>query len=686
MTTTDDQTHRVPVLIAPAPARRAESASLDNEGTLSQSSMLYTCKTCAKRKVKCDKVKPVCSACRKGKLECNYQAPLPRSRKRKLDDDVLERLARYECILQQHGLLDETLPYTTEEAPREPATHNLSESELPASGKLLTGQGKSRYIESNIWQNLGDDEMQHLSDGEEENQIVTGNSISADPLTGTFMGCQQSILDYHPTHVDAMALWRVHVENVQPICKVLHIPSTSKMVEFTSRQPELASKADECILFAIYHTAIVSLTNEECSTQFGQSRSTLMEWYYFATRQALVNASFVKTTQMSVLQAFFLFLLSSRHYYDSHTYWILTGIALRISQRMGLHTDCEKLGLPPFDVEMRRRLFIQIYPLDSRASQVCGTNMTPVPGSWDIQLPLNINDEQIWPGMLAKPLEQKGATDMVFCLSRACLGRFLARAGAPVNGGGSWKFKECLEAEQLISAAENAVEEKFIRYCDIVNPLHFLTIGLARSQAAALRLRIQLPKIRNQTASDTERKELFQLAQKVLETDAAVHAHAGLRKYQWHIRPFLLWGAWDSLILVLTTIWKRRDLLSISETEAAWKSILQIYHNHNELLDSRKALHMALGRLALKTWDAHQSGPGIPDPAFINTLRSRQGSVSETGDTPSFGPLPMSAVNALFGGLSDSMGFDVNHKSGVVAEDWVCWDQLIKDYQFQDTQ
>ncbi|ODM14273.1 hypothetical protein SI65_10270 [Aspergillus cristatus] len=227
MAATDDQTHRSPVLIAPAPARRAESAGLDNDGTLSQSSMPYTCKTCAKRKVKCDKVKPVYSACRKGKLECIYQAPLPRSCKRKLSDDVLERLARYECILQQHGLMDETLPSTAERTPREPATRSLNESELPMPGKLLTGQGKSRCIESKIWQNLGDDEMQHLSEGEEENQIVTGHAISpgnfalADPLTGAFMVCQQSILDYHPTHVDAMTLWRTRVENVQPICKVL---------------------------------------------------------------------------------------------------------------------------------------------------------------------------------------------------------------------------------------------------------------------------------------------------------------------------------------------------------------------------------------------------------------------------------------------------------------------------------
>lgn len=172
--------------------------------------------------------------------------------------------------------------------------------------QFLTSQGKSRYIDSHIWYNLGDNEIQRT-------------------------------------------------ENVEAICKVLHIPSMNKMVSSISQHPEMASKTDEClcnlprrILFndrrrmhnptqtdAFYADATVSLG---CTASSGQC--------VFSQKPCSLSCKFS-----------YLFLLSSRYLYDPHTYWILTGIAARIGQRIGLHRDGEKLGLPPFDVEMRPWLF-----------------------------------------------------------------------------------------------------------------------------------------------------------------------------------------------------------------------------------------------------------------------------------------------------------------------------------------
>ena len=45
---------------------------------------------------------------------------------------------------------------------------------------------------------------------------------------------------------------------------------------------------------------------------------------------------------------------------NAHALWILTGVALRIGQRMGLHVDGATLGLPVFEAEMRRRIWWQI--------------------------------------------------------------------------------------------------------------------------------------------------------------------------------------------------------------------------------------------------------------------------------------------------------------------------------------
>jgi hypothetical protein len=277
MAAIDAKTHSRPVAIAPRPAK-ASSTDLGATGDSPQRTMPYTCRTCAKRKVKCDKT-PICFSSRQSKLECFYQAlGPPRRQKRKLSGDVNERLARYESILNQHGLLpkDADISHSIEETPQEPISLLWNEPETSRKGRLLTDQGKSRYIDSTLWRNLGDDEMQSMSDDEEEDRVGTSAAwdFASDPLTGTFMGSQQSLLQYHPTYAKAIMLWKTYTENVEPICKVLHIPSTLKMVEMVSKQPEMASKADECLLFAIYHFAVFSVTEEDCAKKFGRSRAS----------------------------------------------------------------------------------------------------------------------------------------------------------------------------------------------------------------------------------------------------------------------------------------------------------------------------------------------------------------------------------------------------------------------------
>ncbi|KAF3393744.1 Transcription factor vrtR1 [Penicillium rolfsii] len=598
----------------------------------------------------------------------------------------MAKLARYECILKENGLLDndavqvEGVPFQqqAEASPIKPITSK--------TGRLLTGQGRSRYIDSHMWFNLGDDEIRHMSTDEDEDTLTTEpvstNGLPQDPLTGAFLGCQQSTLHCHPSHTDAMQLWKTYTENVEPICKVLHIPSTGVMIESVSQRPEIASKAEECLMFSIYHCAIFSISEEECMKMFNQDRSIMMKQFHAAARQALVNASFMKTTEIAVLQAFYLYLLSSRYAYDPHTYWILTGISARIGQRIGLHRDGENLGLPPYEVEMRRRLFYQVFPHDSRASQSAGIDYVSLPEAWDTRPPLNINDDQIWPAMTEKPVEQTGATDMMFCLSRAYVGKRLAESGKSINRAGPWNSSDSREAEEVISAAESEVEEKFIRYCDIVNPLHFLTIGLARSGMTAMRLKLRLPKVRDQTATDQERKELFQLAQKTLDTDAAVHAHGGISRFQWHIKPFFLWGTRDSFIFMLTTLLKQRDLLSHDQIEAAWQSVAELYRNHDELFDSRQALSMAMRTLALKAWDSWRSSSRASEPEFISKLRSlrkNQDERHQQSDTL-INPGAASSNN-----LSSSIGMpgadDLDVVEGLEfdVDDWISWDLLLRD-------
>lgn len=668
----------------------------------------YSCQTCARRKVKCDKTLPICASCRNRGLQCLYQAPPPRRRKRQLSDgdlSVSEKLARYERILLEHGLLPQSARTSppAASAPQEPISLRFIEpyAETSKLGKVVVGHGSSRYINSTTWHSLEDYDIQHVSHEEDyerkEPTIALGSATEfpSDPLMGAFMGYQEHLLHCHPTHEEAMVLWNIHVENVEPICKVLHIPSSTRMAQEVSREPETVSRANECVLFAVYHFAVFTLTDEKCEKLFRRSRTMLIQRFSFAARQALVNASFLTTTDTSVVQALILFLLACRYHYDPNTYWILTGVAVRIAQRMGLHRDGEALGLPPFEVQLRRRLFYQLIPLDGIASQLSGTGIAIAPESWDTKEPLNINDDQIWPGMTAAPQEQKGATDMIFCLARACIGKFFAKS---MRGTATDQFQHHSAVEPLIREAESEVEEKYIRYCDVVNPLHFVTIGMARSAITAMRIKTRLPRVRDQTATDAERKELFQLAHRIIDTDAAAYAHTGLQRYQWHFRYFWAYGSWDSLIYILTSL-RRPGLLSRDEVNDTWSKVEQVYSNHGDLLESKQALHVAFRSLTLRAWDANPPSSSNPEPAFISTSRSRQkgklATIAATDDRNELaagpgddvispaGPSLMIDASSNFDGLSGDVGLEMSSEFSLETEDWTLWDQLIKDDQAQ---
>ncbi|KAK1818890.1 hypothetical protein LTR12_006697 [Friedmanniomyces endolithicus] len=691
--------------------------------------MPYSCQPCSRKKIRCDKSIPACSSCRRAEAGagCVYLAPPPRRRKRKLsgigngdgsggsDASTRERLERYERILVEQGLLSpqEVGEMTTTTATTATATTAGSggggggqakgmetpvsmleiDPEASRTGKVVAGHGKSRYMNSSLWRSLEDDDMPVMSEGEEEEEEEDGGEgEEGDLLTGAFMGRQRSLVYYHPTFAQALGLWETHVDKVEPLCKVLHVPTTRQMVEVVAQQAGLASKAEECLLFAIYHFAVYAMTETECLEQLGQSKATALQGYHFATKQALVNASFLKNTELPILQALVLLLISCRQSYDPHVFWILTGITVRIAQRMGLHRDGEALGLPPFDVQMKRRVFYQVVALDSMASRMTGTGIGIRPDSWDTKPPWNVNDAQIWPGMTEVPEEPKAATEMIYVLSRACVGKFFLKAG---RGTPAQQLQGREEVDAGIREAEDEVENEFIRYCDVMDPLHFLTMVAARSAITNMRMRTTLPKYKWKTATDMERRDFFFLAQKILDTDISACQHSSLKKFQWHVSVFFVWGSWDSMIFTLTSL-RKPEIFSDAETEAAWSRVEQIYANHSkELLVSMQALQVAIGRITLKAWDVRARG-GMAEPLFITSLRASPkvnpmaGTMSYDSGAMALGSTvysmsPMGFANgsgAVSGELGAGMGFEYGNDVNTVEDtDWLFWDQLIQDYQ-----
>lgn len=279
---------------------------------------------------------------------------------------------------------------------------------------------------------------------------------------------------------------------------------------------------------------------------------------------------------------------------------------------------------------------------------------------------------------------------MIFCLARARVGKAFIRAEQFTHDA-SGKA----DIELLIADTEGQIEEKYIRYCDVVNPLHYLTDCLPRSAITAMRLRARLPRGTDQALTGAETQEASQLSQDTLQMDLAASANTSLRRYRWYTRSLFLWGSWDSLIFTIMSLQKPGSL-SPATTNAAWSTVEELCHTHDKLLESTQALHIAIRRVTLQAWSVNIAHNRVPEPAFITELRSlravdrngRPGRHSSNA-TPSsrivgtLNPFPSGETTVSLDKPSGVPGHDVMDDLNLDYVDWTFWDQLIQEHQVQ---
>ncbi|RJE22003.1 Transcription factor [Aspergillus sclerotialis] len=115
---------------------------------------------------------------------------------------------------------------------------------------------------------------------------------------------------------------------------------------------------------------------------------------------------------------------------DPRSFLCLTAIADRIAKRDGLHCNTQGRGLSAFDTEIRRRIWWQTVLLDSRAVEMSGAGTPILSYAWNAKLPLNINESELSPEANSLPQEHDCATDMIFCLVRCEIAKFLRQIRA----------------------------------------------------------------------------------------------------------------------------------------------------------------------------------------------------------------------------------------------------------------
>ena len=482
------------------------------------------------------------------------------------------------------------------------------------------------------------DALEHSSDelSDEDVTIQDGTDLMLG-LTPTTM----NLYHLHPPRDHMTELWRVFLENVDPVTKVLHGPSLQPVIQKASLDASAIPKSLEALLFAIYSAAVVTLNDHDCERIFGESRKSLLSQYRLATKVALSRAKFIGSANLVVLQAFYIHLLSMREVYDSRTLWTLTGVALRMAEGMGLHRNGLFLHLPPFETEIRHRIWWQLKIFEGDSAELSGSGKFTISDSDPkaTQPPSNINDNEFYPGISSLPVAKGRATDMVFCALRYELRsywtsndrfkrlRLQDQSTMQTIFGKTEAMNAVRERDEAIDEFERLLEDKYVRYCDPSIPIQLMATVAARVAVSNSRLMAHHPRtwVSQEEIPESERQYVWNLSLKGLRQFSMLHSNRELQRFSWHAAFYFRWQPFINTLDIL------RVSPLIQEADQAWRLVDEVYETNPEFAsNTKKALYVAVGNLCLKAYDAREAALAkqsrlIPTPpSYIDIFRRQR--------------------------------------------------------------
>jgi hypothetical protein len=441
----------------------------------------------------------------------------------------------------------------------------------------------------------------------------------------------------HPPAELIRQLWQTFIENVNPLTKLVHIPSLQPAIEKAIANIECIPRGFEALMFAIYSMAVLSLLEDECKEILGETRAILLPRYVAATEAALSRARFMSSTSIVVLQALVLHILSIRDVCEPRAVWSLTGVAIRVAEGMGMRLDGTLLGLSPFETEIRRRIWWQLNLHDFRAAELCGQakfrafkldETTP-------KKPANVNDTDLYPAMPRAAAESTRPTEMIWCMFRTELASFAAtqiarihKLGKDVFTSDEYAAMDDLKIKDFFSKElEDTIETRYLRFCDPSQPLQLMTLIGARSTMNIFRFMAHHPRrwAKLDQVPACEQQLVWTIVIQLLEQYSMMQSNPQLRCFAWNVPYFINWPA---VIHILDTL--RADPLHLDAMKA-WRLIDTLYENNSEmLLSTTKPIFVAVGSLCLKAFSARTAAltkekRSLSDPPeYITKLREQR--------------------------------------------------------------
>lgn len=118
-----------------------------------------------------------------------------------------------------------------------------------------------------------------------------------------------SLEDLQPEPVQAFRLWQMFLDRVNPLMKIIHVPTLQPYVTQATGDMSSIPMNYQALLFAVYLMATISLSELECKQMLGTSRDNALHKFTAGTRLALIRFDLLRNYDMAALQAMLLFLV-----------------------------------------------------------------------------------------------------------------------------------------------------------------------------------------------------------------------------------------------------------------------------------------------------------------------------------------------------------------------------------------
>ncbi|TVY86555.1 Transcription factor, partial [Lachnellula willkommii] len=471
---------------------------------------------------------------------------------------------------------------------------------------------------------------------------------------------QPFVLELPPEPV-VSSLVDTYLHRVDPVFKATHAPSLRQL--FLLDEYSL-TPAQEALKFSVLFTSVCSLEDDEFLQRFNYSRSSLRSRLQLASEVFLSRTNLLNTSNLTVLQAFVIYLVGLRTVDECRPICILMATAIRLGQCLGL--DLEKTNHTPFETEIRRRVWCSIGILDIMTTFDSGSHSVLAGAAFFRARPMHINDADISPDNLEPPCVRSGFTDMSFCCAQYDILQFMKKLlYVPLDFEGRPLLQhDWPQRYAIVEECASLINKKYLSYCNKDDPFQLFMIIVCEVLITTARLLIRRPLYRSYSdpPPPSDNFNVLEVAMELKRQSLQKTKNAILRPYAW-----FFWAKWYHLAVVFAELCEHTEGPTVDKAwdiaEVGLAHLKESFRNDSMLRSLEKLKRKAQSARGIKT-GATQLDYGMDSNTTIGLEDSRTVGV-DRGDR-----LPVAAINETLGQEGNFFG---------ELEMWNGWECFVQD-------